>query len=208
MHFNCFGLLDMCKGNDHLGQKEAEEICTDNVRVFSYNSLRSATDNFHPTNRIGGGGFGVVFRGVLRDGTQVAVKSLSAESKQGTREFLTEINLISNIHHPNLVNLIGCCVEGNNRILVYEYLENNSLSMFFLGSRSKYVPLDWSKRAAICVGTASGLAFLHEEVEPPVVHRDIKASNVLLDRNFSPKIGDFGILILGFYPKKPKNQMF
>uniref|UniRef100_M4EZ04 non-specific serine/threonine protein kinase n=2 Tax=Brassica campestris TaxID=3711 RepID=M4EZ04_BRACM len=193
MHFNCFGLLDMCKGNDHLGQKEAEEICTDNVRVFSYNSLRSATDNFHPTNRIGGGGFGVVFRGVLRDGTQVAVKSLSAESKQGTREFLTEINLISIIHHPNLVNLIGCCVEGNNRILVYEYLENNSLSSVLLGSRSKYVPLDWSKRAAICVGTASGLAFLHEEVEPPVVHRDIKASNVLLDRNFSPKIGDFGL---------------
>ncbi|CAH8356392.1 unnamed protein product [Eruca vesicaria subsp. sativa] len=193
MPFNCFGLLDMCKSNDHLGHKEAEEICTDNVRVFSYNSLRSATDNFHPSTRIGGGGFGVVYKGVLRDGTQVAVKSLSAESKQGTREFLTEINLISNIHHPNLVKLIGCCIEGNNRILVYEYLENNSLSSVLLGSRSKYVPLDWSKRAAICVGTASGLAFLHEEVEPQVVHRDIKASNILLDQNFCPKIGDFGL---------------
>ncbi|KFK38286.1 hypothetical protein AALP_AA3G094700 [Arabis alpina] len=193
MRYNCFGIFDMCKGNDHLGQQEAEEICTNNVRVFSYNSLRSATDHFHPSNRIGGGGFGVVFRGVLRDGTQVAVKSLSAESKQGTREFLTEINLISNIHHPNLVKLIGCCIEGNNRILVYEYLENNSLSSVLLGSRSKYVPLDWSKRAVICIGTASGLAFLHEEVEPQVVHRDIKASNILLDRDFSPKIGDFGL---------------
>ncbi|CAH2054448.1 unnamed protein product [Thlaspi arvense] len=139
MPYNCFGILDICKGNDRIGQREAEEICTDNVRVFSYNSLRSATDGFHPTNRIGGGGFGVVFKGVLRDGTQVAVKSLSAESKQGTREFLTEINLISNIQHPNLVNLIGCCVEGNNRILVYEYLENNSLASVLLGSRSKYV---------------------------------------------------------------------
>ncbi|KAH0934031.1 hypothetical protein HID58_011148 [Brassica napus] len=193
MPFNCFRVLDKCKRNDRLGQKEAEEICTDNVRVFSYNSLRSATDDFHPSTRIGGGGFGVVYKGVLRDGTQVAVKSLSAESKQGTREFLTEINLISNIHHPNLVNLIGCCIEGNNRILVYEYLENNSLASVLLGSRSKYVPLDWSKRAAICVGTASGLAFLHEEVEPQVVHRDIKASNILLDRNFCPKIGDFGL---------------
>ncbi|KAG7576552.1 Serine-threonine/tyrosine-protein kinase catalytic domain [Arabidopsis thaliana x Arabidopsis arenosa] len=193
MRYNCFGLFDMCKGSDRLGQREAEEICTNNVRVFSYNSLRSATDGFHPTKRIGGGGYGVVFKGVLRDGTQVAVKSLSAESKQGTREFLTEINLISNIHHPNLVNLIGCCIEGKNRILVYEYLENNSLASVLLGSRSRYVPLDWSKRAAICVGTASGLAFLHEEVEPQVVHRDIKASNILLDQNFSPKIGDFGL---------------
>ncbi|CAN6818655.1 unnamed protein product [Brassica oleracea] len=193
MSFNCFRVLDKCKRNDRLGQKEAEEICTDNVRVFSYNSLRSATDDFHPSTRIGGGGFGVVYKGVLRDGTQVAVKSLSAESKQGTREFLTEINLISNIHHPNLVNLIGCCIEGNNRILVYEYLENNSLASVLLGSRSKYVPLDWSTRAAICVGTASGLAFLHEEVEPQMVHRDIKASNILLDRNFCPKIGDFGL---------------
>lgn len=181
--------------------------------------MTSLTIWWYVENRFG------MLQGVLRDGTQVAVKSLSAESKQGTREFLTEINLISNIHHPNLVNLIGCCIEGNNRILVYEYLENNSLAsvllgnnfcykpqshsclptlivsssflMLFewliLGSRSKYVPLDWSKRAAICVGTASGLAFLHEEVEPQVVHRDIKASNILLDRNFSPKIGDFGL---------------
>ncbi|XP_010553095.1 PREDICTED: putative serine/threonine-protein kinase isoform X2 [Tarenaya hassleriana] len=193
MRCNCFGVLDMCKGSDGLGQREAQEIVTNNVRVFSYNSLRSATADFHPSNRIGGGGYGVVYRGVLRDGTQVAVKSLSAESKQGTREFLTEIDMISNIHHPNLVELIGCCVEGNKRILVYEFLEKNSLSSVLLGSKSKYIPLDWSKRAAICLGTASGLAFLHEEAEPHIVHRDIKASNILLDREFSPKIGDFGL---------------
>ncbi|KAI3474441.1 hypothetical protein Pfo_029302 [Paulownia fortunei] len=161
--------------------------------LFSYHSLRSATRLFHPSNRIGRGGFGIVYKGVLRDGTQVAVKSLSAESKQGTDEFLTEINMISNIQHPNLVQLIGCCIEGNNRILVYEYLENNSLASALLVSNGKRVELDWSKRAAICMGTASGLAFLHEDAEPRIVHRDIKASNVLLDENFLPKIGDFGL---------------
>ncbi|XP_059667971.1 putative serine/threonine-protein kinase isoform X2 [Cornus florida] len=168
-------------------------IATNNVRLFSYNSLRSATGNFHPSNRIGGGGFGVVYKGVLRDGTRVAIKSLSAESKQGTDEFLTEINTISNIQHPNLVHLIGCCVDGSNRILIYEYLENNSLAIALLGSKSKRLALNWSQRAAICMGTASGLAFLHEEAKPHIVHRDIKASNILLDENFQSKIGDFGL---------------
>ncbi|KAK6120274.1 hypothetical protein DH2020_045965 [Rehmannia glutinosa] len=187
---NCFGAFDSCKEKTAIG---AEGIATNNVRLFSYHSLRSATRLFHPSNRIGRGGFGVVYKGVLRDGTQVAIKSLSAESKQGTDEFLTEINMISNIQHPNLVQLIGCCVEGNNRILVYEYLENNSLASALLVSNGKRDELDWTKRAAICTGTASGLAFLHEDVEPRIVHRDIKASNVLLDENFLPKIGDFGL---------------
>ncbi|KAI3682288.1 hypothetical protein L1987_82167 [Smallanthus sonchifolius] len=157
-----------------------------NVEQFSYNSLRSATRNFHPENKIGGGGFGVVYKGVLRDETtHVAIKSLSAESKQGTAEFLTEINTISRITHPNLVQLIGCCVEDGNRILVYEYLKNNSLATALL------VELDWGTRANICKGTALGLVFLHDEAA--VVHRDIKASNVLLDGTFHPKIGDFGL---------------
>ncbi|MBA0824269.1 hypothetical protein Goarm_020948, partial [Gossypium armourianum] len=179
-------------------------FATANVRLFSYNSLRSATSDFHPSNRIGGGGYGVVYRGVLRDGTQVAIKTLSAESKQGSREFVTEIDMISNIRHPNLVELIGCCVDDNHRILVYEYLENNSLASvllgysnvkqwLFSGSRSKYIALDWPKRAAICIGTASGIAFLHYEAVPRIVHRDIKASNILLDGDFHPKIGDFGL---------------
>lgn len=185
--------LRSCKGKNSRGQTQAEGIPTSNVRLFSYNSLRSATDNFRPLNKIGGGGFGVVYKGVLRDGIQVAVKCLSAESKQGINEFLTEINMISIIRHPNLVELIGCCVEGTNRILVYEYLENNSLESALLGSKSRHVSLDWPKRAAICMGTASGLAFLHEEAEPHIVHRDIKASNILLDANFRPKIGDFGL---------------
>ncbi|EOY07241.1 Serine-threonine/tyrosine-protein kinase [Theobroma cacao] len=193
MSCRCFGLFELFKGRNSHDQKQAQEFATDNIRLFSYNSLRSATSDFHPSNRIGGGGFGVVYRGVLRDGTQVAIKTLSAESKQGLREFVTEIDMISNIRHPNLVELIGCCVDDNHRILVYEYLENNSLASVLLGSRSKYIALDWPKRAAICLGTASGLAFLHYEAVPHIVHRDIKASNILLDGNFQPKIGDFGL---------------
>ncbi|KAF7825552.1 putative serine/threonine-protein kinase [Senna tora] len=188
---NCFGALNCCGGkNDPADQSNQQEIAT---KTFSYNSLRSATRDFHPSSKIGGGGYGVVHKGVLRDGTQVAIKSLSVESKQGTKEFMTEIDIISNIQHPNLVQLIGCCVEGNYRILVYEFLENNSVASSLLGFKSKRVALDWPKRAAICRGTASGLAFLHEEAQPNIVHRDIKASNVLLDKNFDPKIGDFGL---------------
>lgn len=161
--------------------------------MFTYKELRSATDNFHHKNKIGRGGFGTVYKGVLRTGEQVAVKALSAQSSQGLREFLTEIDTASNIKNPNLVQIFGCCVEGDNRILVYEYVENNSLDRALLGSKSRNIELNWSIRSAICLGTARGLAFLHEELEPPVVHRDIKASNILLDKNFVPKIGDFGL---------------
>ncbi|KAJ7961253.1 Kinase family protein [Quillaja saponaria] len=190
---NCFGVLNRCKGRTaSAGQTHAQEIVRKDFRFFSYNTLRSATENFHPSTRIGRGGYGVVHRGILRDGTEVAIKSLSMESRQGTKEFITEVGMIINIRHPNLVQLIGCCVEENHRILVYEFVENNSLASSLLGSR-KYINLDWPKRAAICLGTASGLAFLHEEAEPNIVHRDIKASNILLDGNFHPKIGDFGL---------------
>ncbi|XP_018507681.1 cold-responsive protein kinase 1 isoform X1 [Pyrus x bretschneideri] len=190
----CFSVLKWRKEERASSSSFQEQgIINNNVRLFSYNSLRSATRNFHPSSRIGGGGYGVVYRGVLRDDAQVAIKCLSAESRQGANEFLTEINVISRIRHPNLVELLGCCVEDNHRILVYEYLENNSLSKSLLGSRSKYVFLDWPTRVSICLGTATGLAFLHEEAEQQIVHRDIKASNILLDANFRPKIGDFGL---------------
>lgn len=163
-----------------------------NVNNLSYKELRSAADNFHSSKKIGRGGFGTVYKGILRSGKEVAIKTLSAESKQGVHEFLTEINTISNVKHPNLVELVGCCVQGNNRILVYEYVENNSLDRALLG-RSRNIKLDWGQRSNICLGIARGLAFLHEEVTPHIVHRDIKASNILLDKDFSPKIGDFGL---------------
>lgn len=191
MFCNCFGALNRCGRRDDSEDQPHEQVVA--TKMFSYNSLRSATGDFHPSSKIGGGGYGVVYKGVLRDGTQAAIKSLSVESKQGTHEFMTEIDMISNIRHPNLVELIGCCVEGSHRILVYEFLENNSLASSLLGSKSKYVALDWPKRVAICRGTASGLTFLHDEAQPNIVHRDIKASNILLDGNFNPKIGDFGL---------------
>ncbi|KAL5715588.1 hypothetical protein ACHQM5_017388 [Ranunculus cassubicifolius] len=164
-----------------------------NIQIFSYDELRSATGNFHDRNKLGRGGFGTVYKGLLRNGVQVAVKALSALSRQGLHEFLTELDTVSNVKNPNLVQIFGCCVEGSNRILVYEYVENNSLDRALLGSKDSTIKLDWSARSGICVGTARGLAFLHEELEPPIVHRDIKASNILLDKDFVPKIGDFGL---------------
>ncbi|KAB1224328.1 hypothetical protein CJ030_MR2G004241 [Morella rubra] len=134
MSCGLFGALSCCKRQNDASQPREEGIPTNSVKCFSYNSLRSATADFHPSSKIGGGGYGVVYKGVLKVGTPVAIKSLSVESKQGIQEFLTEINIISNIRHPNLVQLIGCCVEGNHRILVYEYLENNSLARALLGN--------------------------------------------------------------------------
>ncbi|XP_044497087.1 cold-responsive protein kinase 1-like [Mangifera indica] len=164
-----------------------------NVNYFYYKELRSATEDFHVRNKIGRGGFGTVYKGVLQNGKQIAVKTLSAESKQGVHEFRNEVNTLSDVKHPNLVELLGCCIQGTKRILVYEYVENGSLDHVLLGSRNTNIKLDWKKRSAICVGIARGLAFLHEEVVPHIVHRDIKASNILLDEEFNPKIGDFGL---------------
>ncbi|KAH9748611.1 protein kinase domain-containing protein [Citrus sinensis] len=176
MSCRCFG------GSRFHSKKSAERELLRNVNHFSYTELRSATDDFHLSNKIGRGGFGTVY------------KPLSAESKQGVREFITEIMTLSNVRHPNLVELIGCCVQGTRRILVYEYVENNSLDRVLLGELNQTnIKLNWEKRSDICVGIAKGLAFLHEELVPHIVHRDIKASNILLDQEFNPKIGDFGL---------------
>ncbi|KAG8066304.1 hypothetical protein GUJ93_ZPchr0004g38975 [Zizania palustris] len=132
-------------------------------------------------------------QGVLRDGTPIAVKVLSSTSRQGVREFLTELTAISDIKHENLVTLVGCCAEGSHRILVYNYLENNSLAQTLLGTRCSGIRFDWKTRVKIAVGVARGIAFLHEEIRPPIIHRDIKASNILLDKDLTPKISDFGL---------------
>lgn len=163
-----------------------------NIKSFSYNELIFATNNFHPNNKIGRGGFGTVYKGTLKNGRQIAAKVLSAWSKQGDSQFLTEINIISNIKHSNLVELTGYCIEGNNRILVYEYVEKGSLDHALVGT-SRDIALDWTMRSAICIGTARGLKFLHEDVVPHIIHRDIKTSNILLDKDLFPKIGDFGL---------------
>ncbi|XP_010557133.1 PREDICTED: probable LRR receptor-like serine/threonine-protein kinase At1g56140 isoform X2 [Tarenaya hassleriana] len=159
--------------------------------TFSYWALRSATQDFNPSNKLGEGGFGSVYKGKLSDGREVAVKQLSVGSWQGKSQFFAEIGTISTVQHRNLVKLYGCCIEGDHRLLVYEYLPNKSLDHVLFGEKTLY--LDWATRFEICLGVARGLAYLHEESRPRIVHRDVKASNILLDSNLVPKISDFGL---------------
>ncbi|PON40429.1 Serine/threonine protein kinase [Parasponia andersonii] len=159
--------------------------------TFSYAELRAATGDFSSSNKLGEGGFGDVYKGTLSDGRVVAVKQLSVASNHGKAQFITEIATISVVQHRNLVKLYGCCIEGNRRILVYEYLENRSLDQALFGKNNLH--LDWRTRFNICLGTARGLAYLHEESRPRIVHRDVKASNILLDETLCPKISDFGL---------------
>ncbi|XWS27387.1 hypothetical protein CRYUN_Cryun26dG0110800 [Craigia yunnanensis] len=160
---------------------------------FSLRQIKAATNNFDSANKIGEGGFGPVYKGVLSDGIIIAVKQLSSKSKQGNREFVNEIGMISALQHPNLVKLHGCCIEGNQLLLIYEYLENNSLARALFGRDEHRLTLDWSTRKKICLGIARGLAYLHEESRLKIVHRDIKATNVLLDKDLNAKISDFGL---------------
>ncbi|GLT30494.1 hypothetical protein SLA2020_052900 [Shorea laevis] len=159
--------------------------------TFSYAELSAATDDFSPSNKLGEGGFGPVYKGKLSDGRVVAVKQLSVASHQGTSQFVTEIATISAVQHRNLVKLYGCCIKGNRRLLVYEYLENKSLDQALFGNKDLH--LDWPTRFSICLATARGLAYLHEESRPRIVHRDVKTSNILLDSELCPKISDFGL---------------
>ncbi|XP_057427969.1 putative serine/threonine-protein kinase [Lotus japonicus] len=174
-------------------QDYPEEESDGSFRVFTYNQLRSATANF--SDKIGEGGFGSVYKGRLRDGAFVAVKviSVEVESMRGEREFVAELATMANIKHQNLAILRGCCVEGAHRYLVYEYMENKTLHHTFLGSEDRRMKFSWEARKNISIGVARGFVFLHEELRPHIVHRDIKADNILLDKNFTPRVSDFGL---------------
>nr|XP_043624748.1 probable LRR receptor-like serine/threonine-protein kinase At1g53430 [Erigeron canadensis] len=177
------------------GDKEDKELRALELQTgyYSLRQIKTATHNFDPANKIGEGGFGPVYKGVLSDGSEIAVKQLSSKSKQGNREFVTEIGMISALQHPNLVKLYGCCIEGNQLLLIYEYLVNNSLARALFGKVDQRLNLDWAKRQKICIQVARGLAYLHEESRLKIVHRDIKATNVLLDKDLNAKISDFGL---------------
>ncbi|XP_073138483.1 probable receptor-like serine/threonine-protein kinase At4g34500 isoform X2 [Henckelia pumila] len=162
-------------------------------RSYSLRELQIATNQFCDENVIGEGGYGIVYRGVLPDGFVVAVKNLLNNKGQAKKEFKVEVEAIGKVRHKNLVGLIGYCAEGAQRLLVYEYIDNGNLEQWLHGEVGPVSPLTWEIRMKIAVGTARGLAYLHEGLEPKVVHRDVKSSNILLDRKWNPKISDFGL---------------
>ncbi|KAG6639443.1 probable LRR receptor-like serine/threonine-protein kinase At1g07650 isoform X2 [Carya illinoinensis] len=189
-----FGILwwKGCIGNRISREKDLRGLDLQ-TGFFTYRQIKAATNNFDDSNMIGEGGFGSVYKGILLDGTIIAVKKLFSKSSQGNREFVNEIGMISTLQHPNVVRLYGGCAEGNQLFLVYEYMENNSLARPLFGLEQFQLKLDWPTRQKICIGIARGLAFLHEESTLKIVHRDIKTTNVLLDSKLNPKISDFGL---------------
>ncbi|KAL3720996.1 hypothetical protein ACJRO7_005761 [Eucalyptus globulus] len=158
---------------------------------FTYKEIKIATHDFSNLNLLGQGGFGHVHRGVLSCGKVVAIKQLKAGSRQGEREFQAEIEIISRIHHRHLVSLVGYCISGAHRILVYEFVPNSTLEFHLHGKDQP--TMTWPIRMKIAIGSAKGLAYLHEECNPRIIHRDIKAANILLESNFEAKVADFGL---------------
>ncbi|KFK40699.1 hypothetical protein AALP_AA2G029700 [Arabis alpina] len=159
---------------------------------FQMSTIQTATNNFSLSNKLGQGGFGSVYKGKLQDGKEIAVKRLSSSSGQGKEEFMNEIILISKLQHRNLVRVLGCCIEGEEKLLIYEFMVNKSLDTFLFDSR-KRLELDWPTRFDIIQGIARGLLYLHHDSRLRVIHRDLKVSNILLDEKMNPKISDFGL---------------
>ncbi|WCJ42947.1 G-type lectin S-receptor-like serine/threonine-protein kinase At1g11410 [Euphorbia peplus] len=162
------------------------------ISFFDLSTIIAATNSFSPTNKLGEGGFGMVYKGQLFDGQEIAIKRLSRNSDQGTEEFKNEVMLIAKLQHKNLVKLIGCCIDEGEQMLIYEYLPNKALDSFlFDQTRSSF--LDWRERFDIITGIARGILYLHQDSRLTVIHRDLKCSNILLDVNLKPKISDFGM---------------
>ncbi|XP_057482675.1 cysteine-rich receptor-like protein kinase 43 [Actinidia eriantha] len=174
------------------GGIDLEKIAAQEQKQFTFQTLVVATKNFHPDHKLGEGGFGPVFKGKLDDGRLIAVKKLSQTSNQGKREFMNEAKLLARVQHRNVVNLLGYCAHGAEKLLVYEYVANESLDKLLFKS-GRHDALDWKRRYDIILGIARGLLYLHEDSHSVVIHRDIKASNILLDDKWVPKLADFGM---------------
>ncbi|XP_013628285.1 PREDICTED: probable leucine-rich repeat receptor-like protein kinase At5g49770 isoform X1 [Brassica oleracea var. oleracea] len=170
------------------------------AKAFTFEELKKCTENFSEANDVGGGGYGKVYRGILPSGQLIAIKRAQQGSLQGGLEFKTEIELLSRVHHKNVVRLLGFCFDRSEQMLVYEYIPNGSLRDSLSGKSG--IRLDWTRRLKIALGSGKGLAYLHELADPPIIHRDIKSNNILLDENLTAKVADFGLSKIVGDPEK------
>ncbi|KAJ4763994.1 cysteine-rich RECEPTOR-like kinase [Rhynchospora pubera] len=181
-------------GNKVNKEESIEAIVEFERKAFQYDTLVTATRNF--SEKLGEGGFGPVFKGLLEDGREVAVKRLAVGSRQGENQFANEASLLSGVQHKNVVHLYGFCIHGADRLLVYEYVANESIDKILFACSNdcpKRAELNWQRRYNIMLAVAKGLLYLHEGTHTPIIHRDIKAANILLDQRWVPKIADFGM---------------
>ncbi|KAK1421236.1 hypothetical protein QVD17_23421 [Tagetes erecta] len=183
------------------GEICSNESAKEDADLSSYRltTIAKSTNNFSLDNKLGEGGFGPVYKGVLEDGQEIAVKRLSETSRQGLDEFKNEVKFIAKLQHRNLVKLLGYCTQGNERMLIYEYMENKSLDSFIFDASGSSMP-DWPRLFQIIHGIARGLLYLHHDSRLRIIHRDLKASNILLDKDLNPKISDFGLARSGYIP--------
>ncbi|CAA7018254.1 unnamed protein product [Microthlaspi erraticum] len=190
--FLAFGLVIWKRSYRTSKLQTDDDMTSPQSLQFDFATIEVATDKFSRTNKLGQGGFGEVYKGMLPNGTEIAVKRLSRNSGQGTQEFKNEVVIVAKLQHKNLVRLLGFCLERDEQILVYEFVPNKSLD-YFLFDPTKKRQLDWKRRYNIIEGITRGLLYLHQDSRLTIIHRDIKAGNILLDADMSPKIADFGM---------------